>query len=157
MCRFTIAEDGEAASFIAPLAQVALARRAPVRSRVARRRRSAERGMRSTLVALLCLCAGAATRRRRIAKEKLQTDGKPREKEGQDKEESSRKGKQQDKQQTSSGIVETTQSNRAAPPRSHQKRSAAIRRRLCQLARRRPTPLFTRIRHARLSRQRHAL
>ncbi|MFO1125919.1 MAG: hypothetical protein U1E25_12045 [Methylocystis sp.] len=40
MCRFTIAEDGEAASFIAPLAQVALARRRPVRSRVARRRQA---------------------------------------------------------------------------------------------------------------------
>jgi hypothetical protein len=29
MCRFAIAEDGEASSFIAPLAQVALARRHP--------------------------------------------------------------------------------------------------------------------------------
>ncbi|MFO1126693.1 MAG: hypothetical protein U1E25_16405 [Methylocystis sp.] len=38
MCRFAIAEDGEAASFIAPLAQVALERRHPARLRVARRR-----------------------------------------------------------------------------------------------------------------------
>jgi hypothetical protein len=37
MCRFAIAEDGEAASFIAPLAQVALQRRHPARLRVARR------------------------------------------------------------------------------------------------------------------------
>ncbi|MFO1125918.1 MAG: TonB-dependent receptor [Methylocystis sp.] len=61
--------------------------------------------MRSTLVALLCLCAGAAAARAEELREnqdeeKLQTDGKPREKEGvRDKEESSRKGKQQDKQQ----------------------------------------------------------
>jgi hypothetical protein len=39
MCRFAIAEDGEAASFIAPLAQVALARRHPAaRLRVGRQR-----------------------------------------------------------------------------------------------------------------------
>lgn len=38
MCRFAIAEDGEASSFIAPLAQVALERRHPARLRVARRR-----------------------------------------------------------------------------------------------------------------------
>jgi hypothetical protein len=37
MCRFAIAEDSEASSFIAPLAQVALQRRHPARSRVARR------------------------------------------------------------------------------------------------------------------------
>jgi len=38
MCRFAIAEDGEASSFIAPLAQVALARRHPAaRLRVGRR------------------------------------------------------------------------------------------------------------------------
>jgi len=39
MCRFAVAEDGGGASFIAPLAQVALQRRRPVRSRVARQRR----------------------------------------------------------------------------------------------------------------------
>ena len=39
MCRFALAEDGDASSFIAPLAQVALARRHPARLRVARRRR----------------------------------------------------------------------------------------------------------------------
>ncbi|MDP3552931.1 hypothetical protein [Methylocystis sp.] len=39
MCRFAIAEDGEASSFIAPLAQVALARRHPAaRLRVGRQR-----------------------------------------------------------------------------------------------------------------------
>ncbi len=39
MCRFAIAEDGEASSFIAPLAQVALARRHPAaRLRVGRHR-----------------------------------------------------------------------------------------------------------------------
>ncbi len=39
MCRFAIAEDSEASSFIAPLAQVALARRHPAaRLRVGRQR-----------------------------------------------------------------------------------------------------------------------
>ncbi len=39
MCRFAIAEDGEASSFISPLAQVALARRNPAaRLRVGRQR-----------------------------------------------------------------------------------------------------------------------
>lgn len=38
MCRFAIAEDANAANFIAPLAQVALARRRPARLRVARQR-----------------------------------------------------------------------------------------------------------------------
>jgi hypothetical protein len=39
MCRFAITEDGEASSFIAPLAQVALARRHPAaRLRVGRQR-----------------------------------------------------------------------------------------------------------------------
>ncbi|NUJ80409.1 hypothetical protein HUN39_10295 [Methylocystis sp. FS] len=41
MCRFAIAEDGEASSFIAPLTQVALYRRHPgARSRVVRRRKA---------------------------------------------------------------------------------------------------------------------
>jgi hypothetical protein len=40
MCRFALAEDGDAASFVAPFAQVALARRCPARLRVARRRQS---------------------------------------------------------------------------------------------------------------------
>lgn len=40
MCRFTIAEDGEASSFIAPLAQVALQRRHPARLRAGRRRQA---------------------------------------------------------------------------------------------------------------------
>ncbi len=41
MCRFAIAEDGEAASFIAPLAQVALQRRHPAtRLRVGHRRQA---------------------------------------------------------------------------------------------------------------------
>ncbi len=41
MCRFAIAEDGEASSFIAPLAQVALARRRPAaRLRVGRQRQT---------------------------------------------------------------------------------------------------------------------
>ena len=38
MCRFAIAEDSEASSFIAPLAQVALERRYPDRLRAGRRR-----------------------------------------------------------------------------------------------------------------------
>jgi hypothetical protein len=38
MCRFAIAEDREASSFIAPLAQVALARSHPARLRAGRRR-----------------------------------------------------------------------------------------------------------------------
>jgi hypothetical protein len=39
MCRFAMAEDGEASSFIAPLAQVALARRQPIaRLRAGRQR-----------------------------------------------------------------------------------------------------------------------
>lgn len=38
MCRFAIAEDSEASSFIAPLAQVALQRRHPARLRAGRRR-----------------------------------------------------------------------------------------------------------------------
>ncbi len=41
MCRFAIAEDSEASSFIAPLAQVALARRHPAaRLRVGRQRQT---------------------------------------------------------------------------------------------------------------------
>ncbi|HEY8125475.1 MAG TPA: hypothetical protein VIF88_08670 [Methylocystis sp.] len=40
MCRFAIAEDCEAASFIAPLAQLALERRHPARLRVGRRRQA---------------------------------------------------------------------------------------------------------------------
>ncbi|MFZ3182461.1 MAG: hypothetical protein WA156_20165 [Methylocystis silviterrae] len=38
MCRFAIAENSEASSFIAPLAQVALERRHPARLRAGRRR-----------------------------------------------------------------------------------------------------------------------
>ena len=39
MCRFVVAEDGDGSNFIAPFAQVALQRRRPARSRVARQRR----------------------------------------------------------------------------------------------------------------------
>lgn len=40
MCRFAIAEDGEASSFIAPLEQVALQRRHPDRLSAGRRRKA---------------------------------------------------------------------------------------------------------------------
>ncbi|MGJ0620154.1 MAG: hypothetical protein ACR65Z_05475 [Methylocystis sp.] len=40
MCRFAVAEHGDGATFIAPFAQVALARRHPARLRVVRRRQT---------------------------------------------------------------------------------------------------------------------